>query len=827
MAHHLHYTCTFQNRITENIRIELYKKDVEAEQVESLKAVNFRQSYPKGEGDKFDPIIASEITFEIWLRTGDNVEFYDFLVTFQDEWKVIAYSDSQTIFVGFLTPGEGWAEFQSKPYSVTLNAVDGLGLLKNIPLTDINGDDFTGINLISDYLAAIFSKTGCDLPIRMYGSWIEESGTGRITNPNKDTFNQYGLHKRTFLDEKVEFFNCYECLRRICEETYSVYQWQGRWVVLNIGEMQANPGPRIWYTDYDSAGSVTGSGQMDENPCPIGLDLIIHPRDRSHSIGSLLSIKSAKHRYNYIPPPELLNNQDLARLGPFIGPLSGSTWTAYDIVGWTAYEGNPSNEAPYSGPATDPFIRVDLDAFNNEVFRYYRLEGDTSATGSIKRYIRNDNDDFWVVTNDRFDISVTYRVTDPLVAPPDIMKVGLLIDGMDGSSPSHWWMLGDDGVWHNNDTSYAIDHDLGAGNNEWITVEIEANPFPANGTVYILLGTGGVGSGEFIDYKAPVINYKPFFSDPLRTYWITIAGVGIGEQIITNPNDTAPKGDYWLTEQDVAILDKIEKEVFISDANRKSIKGALFRGTTSELTTTTWHRDNVTEERHYKELINLSRYNHAYRRMWKSRGVFSGLKWQPSDDTTIFEPLSFHRHFYFPDKAALAGKYFMITPPLVIHHDSGMFDGTFVECLDTGLVEGETGATPEAVAHQLAVLINLVTPAEWDSEGGAPPPGTNWFPPSANAIGVSLLIILNVSDTPTGSAADGGAGNSPSLTQGTNAIIFSKRVIEFVVGPDVQPGNTFTISIYGHEVTFISGSVTEYQDGNQEGDIHNYSIAFK
>lgn len=826
MAYHLHYTIEFDSWITEDIRIELFKKDEEAEEVTNLKCVNFKHTYPKGEGNKMDGIIASEISFTIRIRITDSLEFYDLLVTYFDEWKVIAYSDEQVIFVGFLTPGEGGADFQNKPLDLSLNAVDGLGLLKGVELTSINGDDFESINLIKDYFAAIFSKTGCDIPIRMFSSWIEESGTGRLTNPTKDTFNQYGLHKRTFLNDKVDFFDCYECLRRLCADTLSAYQWNGMWVVRNIGEMQANAGPMLWYTDYDSSGNITGSGQLAEQPCAVGHDLIISPRDRSQYIGSDLPIKSAKHIFNYVPPPELVNNQDLSRLGAIIAPLGGVSHRAYQLVGWTHHQGELSSIAAYAG-SKNAYIRIEIDAFGNEVFRYYRIEGDSALSNTLQNYIRNDNNDFWVSVNDRMDVSLTYRADSVSVTNQNLMIVALLRDGQPGTSASDWYTLDENGAWVNNDTTVCVDQS-GTIPGRWVTRDIECDPFPEDGNVYFCLGTGA-GSVIF-DYKAINITYKPYFSDPLRTFAITnFAGLGVNivPFVVTNPHDTAPKGDYWFTEQDVNILDKKEQEAYLSDANRKSIKGALFRGVTSVLTTTTWHRDNVSEERHFKELVNISRYNHAYRRMWKTRGLFTGLKWQPANDTTIFEPLSFHRHFFFPDKSALGGKYFMLVPPLTINHDSGTFDGTFVECLDVGLVEGVSGVTPEAVANQLADLINATTALEWDSEGNAPPGGTAWFPPTATAVGATLIITLNSADTPIGSANHGGVGNSPSLTMSTNLVIGAKRITSFVVGSDVQPGNTFTISIYDHEVIFTSTSVTAYQDGNQLGDRHQYQISFK
>lgn len=828
MSYHLTYRALFQSRITENIRIELYKKDVEPDEILDLKALNLSRSYPRGEGDKFDNIIGCELRFDLLLRVNDTPEFYDFFVTYNDEWKVIMYSDNQIEFVGFLTPGEGEAEFQNKPYEINLNATDGLGLLKGVELTDLDGEDFTGINLYSTYFAAIFSKTGLGLDIRMKSSWADEGMIQRITNSDKDTFNQTGIHKRTFLKDTTEFVDCYEALRRLTQKNFIVYQWAGKWVVLNVGEMQASPGPLLWYTDYDPTGNVIGSGQLVENPCPIGIDKIIHPINRSHFIGSMLSVRSVKTEFRYVPPPELVNNQDLSQLGAIISPLGGVDHQAFQMVGWSQRQGELRAGIPYAG-GKNAYIRTEIDVFGNEVFRYYRIEADNTLSNTLQNYIKNDNDDFWVVTNDRLSISVTYRANGSILTSQDIVIVALLVDGQPGTSATDWWTLGENGVWFNNDTTPAIDHDFGVGNDKWVSVDIDAEPFPADGTVYFCLGTGTTGSGgQTFDFKAVNINYKPFFSDPVRTFLIrNLAGFNLLPVVLTNPTDTAPKGDQWFTEQNANLQDKIEEEVFLSDSTRKSIRGSLFRGTTSVLTTPTWRRDNVTEERHFKELMNLSRFNHAYRRMFKCRGTFSGLKWQPNNDTTIFEPLSFHRHFYFPDKASLSGKYFMLVPPLVINHDSGTFNGTFVECLDTSLVEGETGQTPEQVVKQLATLINNTTALEWDSEGNAPSGSPAGFPPIATPIGALLVITLNTADVPVAVANDAGVGNSPSITQTLNIVIAGKRQVRYVVGSDVQPGNVFTISIYDHVITFVASSVTQYQDGNQEGDTHAYSIFFK
>lgn len=782
MAYYLHHNVTFKNRLTEHIRVELYKKDVEPDAVTNLKAIKLRQSYPKGTGDKFSNIIACEAQLELWLKSGEGFEFYDFIVTYPDEWKMIVYSDEQIVFIGFLTPGEGTAEFQNLPYSITLNAIDGLGLLKGEPLTDLNGDRFENVNLLIDYIVAILKKTNLDLDIRAYSSWIESSMTGRLTDSDKDTFNQTALHARTFLSDALTFYNCYDALVRLCDKYFQVYQWNGRWVILNIGEMQTNPGPRLWYTEYDSDGNVTTSAQADENPCPVGIDKIIHPRDRTHIIGSEFAVKSVRTEFNYTPWPELPTNNKFDR-GTLSFPLGGPGFEAYIVDDWIYGKFSSGQQGfPFNPTADNAYRKSYIDSFGIETSREIVL---LNTSGTQSYFL---SDQIPVNQYDKMSMTLDFRHALGTVnfGLKGIFRVYLYPTG---ATNNPYW-LDNLGHWRTGAVaSYNYTYANGENSAEFRTFTTEPDAFPEDGTLYILfIHTGNSGDDHI--YRNFSFTYLPF-----------LAG---GYRQVT--------GDYWFTSQNNTLKDTVEDEVYLSDSQKRVLKGSLYRSDLTTLTTPTWHRDNIEEERHFKELGNLARYNHHYRRMWKTKGMFSGLKWQPSDDTQLFEPLSFHRHFFFPDKAILGGKYFMLVPPLTINHDSGIFDGTFIEAMDSNATS-EGAQTAGQIAFDLIQEINDTFSGLTFAQAHADPD--------------KLIVYTLDANSVSAAANDNGVGNSPSLTiTSTINLPGPTKQITIQVGADIQPTNSFTVTIAGTPATVVATSTVIYEEGSQTGDTHEFKYKF-
>jgi hypothetical protein len=682
MAYHLHHTVSFYNCLNEQLRIELYKKDVVPDAVTELLGNSFSVNYPTGDGDKFDTIISGEAKLTFSLYPNDIQDFDDFIVTFADEWKLIAYDDSQEIFVGFITPGEGRAEFQDKPYDISLTAVDGIGLLKGVALTKDDGTVFKNVNLIITYILAILNKTGLGLNLRLFSNVVEESMQDRTQNNQADTFNQTGLHARTFLKNATEFYDCYSCLERILSEYFCIYQWNGKWVIVHIEELQENVGAKIWHTEYNSGGAVVSAAQNLYNPSAVGRDRLIHPVEISQFISSNFAIKSARYTFNYSPWPEIPSNNKFDRgtlfdSGDIIegGQVVG-TYKKFTIDDWLYGITNPASGStqPPNGmlPTSDlAYRKSSYNIYGTETLREIVLERNGGPAGH--RFLRCEA--IPVSQFDRIEVSVDYKTSQAGTGTRQYLFI--MLEQLPGASGAGY-RLDNGGVapadgigaltWvHTSSMKFlAKSYQTGEDASQYYSFTLTPPPLPINGTLYII----------FMNYDPPVnrvVSYKNFS----LTYYPSVAG-----------SLSAIKADYAETSQNGSYKDIIDEEVFISDSTKKVLQGSLYRANLIDLTTPTWHRYGVVESRHFKELGELARFNANYRRMWKMEGQYDGLKFTPAENQTIIEPLSFHRQFMFPDSAKLDGHFFVLVPPLTINYSEGRADMNFVEVLQDGSQDG-------------------------------------------------------------------------------------------------------------------------------------------
>jgi hypothetical protein len=681
MAYHLHHRVNFFNCLNEQLSIELYKKDVVPDDVTELLATSFSVNYPTGNGDKFDTIISCEARLALYLRESDTQTFADFIVTFADEWKTIAYNDGQIVFVGFLTPGEGRAEFQDKPYDISLSAVDGLGLLKGVLLTKSDSSKFTGVNLIIDYLIAILGKTGLDLNLRLFSSIVEESMEDRNQNPQADTFNQTALHARSFQKNPTEFYDCYTCLERILAEYFCIYQHFGMWVIVRIGELQESVGAKMWYTDYNSSGTIVNAARYLYDPAATGRDRLIHPVEVSQFISSNYAVKSARYTFDYSNWPELPTNNKFDRgtmyeEGPLPGSIDGHTYKKYTIDDWRYGVTNPLNGAtrPVDGmlPTSDLGYRYSIyDRYGIEESREIVLERATDPQVG-HRFLMCDK--IPVTKDSRGNISFEFKTTQSgggtrqyllVMLEPLTPGIGYKLDNAGGASPP-------DGVgvlvWENTSALQFLAKYYGTGEDasQYYSFSLDLPPFPITGNLYIILMSYDAPIGRKVYYKNFSFDYYPSFGGSF----------------------TKVKGDYAQTSQNDRYKDIIEEQVYISDSSHKVLQGALYREDLINLTTPTWRRLGVTETRHFKELGELARFNNNYRRMWKIDGQYDGLKFSPAGNSTIIEPLSFHRQYTFPDSTLLNGHYFVLVPPLNINYSEGRADMNFIEVLQSGSGDG-------------------------------------------------------------------------------------------------------------------------------------------
>src|SRR5215203_2436937 len=192
-TYYLTHTIEFNTPVTEQVRIELHKKDIAPVDVTALKGTYARRQVLSGTGDGSDTILSTELVFGLWLREDSGVDFDDFIVSFHDEWKVMLYCDGQIEFVGFLTPNEGKSSVIGIRKELDLSATDNLGLIKKSNLKRYDGTEFRETNRVIDYICGALAVTGLQLGVRVYSNIYESSMPDRNTDITSDTFNQSTL----------------------------------------------------------------------------------------------------------------------------------------------------------------------------------------------------------------------------------------------------------------------------------------------------------------------------------------------------------------------------------------------------------------------------------------------------------------------------------------------------------------------------------------------------------------------------------------------------------------------------------------------------------
>lgn len=808
MAYFLHHIISFQNREVEDIIIELYRKDVEPTEIIPLIGVSFNVSYPSGEGDKLDGIITYEADLSFWVRTDTPVTYEDFIITFQDDWKIVAYNDSQVVFSGYLVPGLGESEFRDKPYQLSLKASDGLGLLRQQPLSTFDLEEFTSTHRVVDILYHIIKQTGVVLPLHIRANIYESSMEDRDVNPDTDFTAQTKLHYKSLLKSPTEFLSSFEVLEMICKEHFSFYQCHGAWVLNRFAEMYSSVGPTNWYTVYEDAPvGLQSTGILDpDSYANVGRNLKIHPLNADARISSMFPVKSAKHTFNYNVWPEIPDNNKFER-GTFNLPYSGPNYAAYIVDKWEVGEltvyASPFTVTPNPGVAG--YRRSTYNNFNIETERELVLRPPLFITSVIKSTSTPVN------VGDKLKFGATFKTT---IAETNLSLsvANIIIIPTTGTGWYSWRNTNDgrgfENKWElNSFNAISIEYSNGSLTTEPQTVSIESPSIPVDGEVFVMFQQTTDRPGQAFIWSGFELEYIPYTAGG----YIPLVG------------------DFWVTSQTDNYKDVIDEEVGLSDSPKKVFKGALYRADGLTLTTPTWYRFGYTEQRHFKELANLGVYNHLFRRHWRLTGTFGGTKFSPVSDPTKMEPLSFHKHFMFFDAPELAGRMFMLVPPLSIDYVQGNFIGNFVECLNSNFFDS-VAPTKDQVIEGIIKLINTTTLAEWNSAGGAPASGTLGYPPAASKspLGGSddIWFYVPVAENPSFAADPNGAGNSPSLTQTSSAAI-TLRLVTFDVGADIAVGNRFIISIFGMQLVYTAEAKILYHDGNQTGDQHFFSYKFK
>lgn len=679
MAYYTTYRCKAFNRTNQLIEILFQQKltlpdNMEVPEIVEVPLLEFTCEYFSGNEEKYDPTIISQkatIKLRAEYGSGSSINAEMLYADAYDEWKVIATVDEKTVFVGFVTMENEPYIMKMKPYDIVVTATDGLGLLKNIELTDYNGVKFTGRNTLYSYLTGALKKTNLLLDLQIYCNIFNDAHLNRFDIGGPDMFTQTKLHHRSFLKDAATFLDCYSAIEFMLKNWCVLYQWNGAWVINNLLEMQHNLGPQRYYTSY---GVNTGIYTFLDttNAATIGKNNGIQSINLDQYVSYQYPIKSVKSSYKYEIPDNLVNNQKLQDLGSFISPIGGSEvdpasgdyvgqYLGFEKVGWSNYSPTYININPYTGYKKS-YIKKVNDSFGTEIDRYYVIEYDSTVANGIGFRIVNDNTDFFIDKGDVITISFQVRWLKDFNFsnnPHGFASIDLLRSGYSGSSTSHWYTSNPSGRWTNTYNASAFRVQSSVDNREWTTVSVTTYPAPDYGVIFLSLGPGPVNdNSNEVHIKEISIEYKPYVKGSTLNV----------------------KGDYWKTEQTTNIKDIIEDEVTISESQKRIFKGALWSNDGLTLASRNWYYfkgNDANNSTYYelKEIMNLGRYRHQYRRQKRINGSFKGVMWRPDGGSNEQFPLAFHRHYKIENDS----KTYMLSAPLKIDYVKSQWRGTLIE----------------------------------------------------------------------------------------------------------------------------------------------------
>lgn len=551
---------------------------------------NDERKYPAIQGSGLDIHFYSEGDFNLeGTITADDFQYRVSVIIDLEE-------DPKELWTGFLVTDDCFEEMQDDPKAITLRATDGLGLLKNNPLYDI---DVYEKKTLLEIIERCLSFTGLEIDLLIECNVFEQSMNDRTADPAAHPFNQCMVHTMSFLKDANTYKDCYEVLESIMTAFQcSIFQQNGAWHIMRKHDrwnQSMTYATRLQYP-YTSSAAVA---QTYDYQIPVDSQER-YPIKADH-IKSFTGVsKYSRIQYDYNPPLQMPRNNNFLQ-GSFLAPVSGPSNIATRIDYWTfedAFGAIP--KTPYRNQLYDADTGAPKESYIVLPRRDPTAQGES---GRLKSSIVE------VSYRDRVRISGEWKPkydygSDRAFA--QIFIVRILLYGKSGTIYSYDTTLNTesgvpDKLWSTNINnpvkfSYRI-----VAAKDWQSFDVETLGMPEDGDLTIEIYNSSWGQdGNELWYRNVKFDWLLFVN-----------------------NTTQIKGEYDKLENSGTFRNNTEQPITIGDAPKKIISGALFTmdGTTL---TSKWHRQGKDESERLIRLNDIALFQSTYRLYTGMEGSFLG-----------------------------------------------------------------------------------------------------------------------------------------------------------------------------------------------------------
>lgn len=241
----------------------------------TLGSDGFKLKYSGSGKERFDPIKASQVTFEVFEYSSAVGNVIDELATGeQGDFKVKITKDGSSFWNGILLTDVSSTKDESLPRSHQLRAVCGLSLMKKL---DFNSKVFDGVNSTIDglhthlrilqYLLKFYITddfySGSQTFIRTSVNWFEDSHPAYAQNIDPMLYSAtYPLAFQDVSDAgQTKNISAYDALKQLCLTWGArVFMADGEWY---FQQYDAHKNMPVYYRRYNKNGTALGSGSVD------------------------------------------------------------------------------------------------------------------------------------------------------------------------------------------------------------------------------------------------------------------------------------------------------------------------------------------------------------------------------------------------------------------------------------------------------------------------------------------------------------------------------------------------------------------------------------
>jgi hypothetical protein len=505
-------------------------------------------NYQNTSSNKLEPIIGSECTLN--LIASEDLKLEDLYTENEREFLVEVYRNGNLIWSGFIIPDGCQEAFTFAPYAISVNAVDGLGLLKNLSYVQNDGNFYLGKQSFIDVINACLIRL--DAPSLVLNTCVNIYDVTMTEGDAYDPMAQGFVNAERYIkDDLFTPMNCEEVLRSILEEwTAVMIQSGGEWYIYRPNELALTGD--LTFRKY-----LDGERVYDQPTFTPDLDALLGGESEGVVLAPYFHINTDQMKM--IDKP--YKNASMAYKYGSISNLEEEL-------------ANPNLEGAFDGCPGDPIGPCDdvtIPGYTKTGF----MEAGLYPTGGIIFYNQGDTSpiltDFYqnnnlipvvrtISSTDRLRFTINYENPDPLFNT-DMNFVISLYDGLSTYylQADLSWVIPVPGIYY-----YQVRSDIGEGGT--LIIETAQVPISGNVTFRILAPTGTIRDIVYTKISANI------FTDP---------GAEVGEI-----HTATQRGKFTFVPKTI--------DVFNGDSPSNDFVGAIF-GPDETTLTTKWNRRGLSE----------------------------------------------------------------------------------------------------------------------------------------------------------------------------------------------------------------------------------------